>query len=393
MTIFGDNVLKVDDKAAYKAHLQKWQPPAVLFYEIELDYAREIKQAFPNMEVILRFWPDGDVYKRLTPEQWLNQHEAQAAGGLTLYTTNEAGLGQDVIDWHLDLMKRAAFRGVKLCLLNPATGTWDLPDLPRLRPLLVLASTHRDLFVIGLHTYAGGIITSGIRGGNPDNAGVQIGQPGGLNLVNRENWSQVKPTDTFFHIGRHKILTNFCKGLDLNPRFGLTEIGFDFTSDIGAWLNAIGQRTGQTSVNGWRSLISYWREIFPDWSPEMAYVKQFEWAEKTLLDGVDFGLFFAHGDDGNWGNYNIANSAIPALFEADATAIATQPAPIVTQPVNAPEKPDSSPAQPVTTGNSSDKPTTPALDTAAIRMKLQALKLALGTLTDEVDTLLNSLPA
>lgn len=338
--LFSYNILKVDDKPTLLAHLQQLNPPAVLFYETELDFARQVKQALPNCEVIIRFWPDSDVYRQLTPQQWLDQHMAQSMGGLMLYTTNESGLSQAVIDWHVTLMYLAIERKVKLCLLNPSTGTWDASDMPRLLPLFQLASQHRDLFVIGLHSYAGGIITSGIRGGFPNHAGVQPGLEGGLDLTNVNNWSQVLPGDTKFHVGRHKIIVDYCKAQGLNPRLGLTEAGFDFTGDIAGWLNTLPHNGG--SINGWRTLQPYWNVEFPQWSSEQAFVEQWKWAEPNLCAGLDFVLFFCHGNDGSWGNYDIAGTSIPGrlLDYAKKTATGTHPAipppPVVTPPAPTP---------------------------------------------------------
>jgi hypothetical protein len=328
MQLFGYNNLSIPDKGLYKVHIRKLKPAASLFYNNELDFAREIKAEFPAMAVIYRNWPDQDVHKKWTPAQWLDHRADEARGNLMLYTTNESGCDQAIIDWHLELMEQCIPLHIPLCLLNLGTGLWDDVDMPRLRPLLKLAGEHRDLFVLGLHEYAGTIITSGIRGGWPNNAGVEPGKPGGTDLTVVDNWKQVKPTDTFFHIGRHKIVLDYCDAEHIPaPRIGLTEVGFDYTGDIAGWIDPIARQTGFSSVNGWHTLTGYWREIFPDWTPERAYIEQFKWAAPILLRGVDFALFYCYGEDGNWPNYRVDNSAIPALLEA--TVAATEEHPIV----------------------------------------------------------------
>lgn len=340
MTLFGYNILSIPDKAVFLAHIERLKPPALLFFQNELDFARQIKAQHPDIKILLRNWPDSDMYKRQTPDQWLNEHAPQSEGGITLVTTNEAGLGDDNIRWHVELMQKAAARKIPLCVLNPATGTWDTNDFPRLDPLLKLASDHRDLFVIGLHSYAGAVITSGLYGGLPNNAGVQIGEPGGKNLIPRAAWPAPADGITKFHIGRHEWLVDYCKQHGFNPRFGLTECGFDYLSDIGNWMNTL-DRGSNTSVNGWHTLRTQWMKWWPEFSTaEKAYVEQFRYAAANLLKGLDFALFFAFGDDGNWTAYNVANTPIPALLEGIAA-----PAPVII-PI-APEKPVEPPVRPI----------------------------------------------
>lgn len=385
--IFGYNCLRIPDKGAFTAHLKALKPPAILLYNTELDFARQLKAQFPAMEVIMRNWPDKDVHKTLTPQQWLDKRGGEAAGGLTLYTTNESGIDDKLINWHISLMRLCIPLKIKLCIVNQYTGGWDINDMPRLRPLLELAGQHPDLFTLGLHTYCGGIITSGVRGGNPDDAGVIPGTPGGLDLTKRDNWKQVSATDTFFHIGRHKMILEYCQKQGITPpKIGITEIGFDSTGDIGSWLQAIGNRTGHQSINGWHTLTDYWRTIFPDWSAEMAYVEQFLWAQDVLLKGAAWALFYAYGDDGNWPNYNVQNSAIPALLEAKVRVTQESPAippiapPIVIPPVVI------VPVTPVTP---------PQSDAAAIHAELQATLLIVqqvrATINDEMTAALKLL--
>lgn len=331
--LFGYNVLKVDDKAAFKVHQAKLQAPAHLFYGPELDFAREMKRDFPDLITIIRNWPDSELHKRYTPTQWIREHETQAAGGLYLYTMNESGLSQEVIDWHLELMDIAIAKGIHLVLLNPATGTWDKPDYARLAPLFRKASEHKDLFIIGLHAYAGGVITSGLLGGYPGNAGIASSPndaPGtkGRNLIPRDKWPKRDEIlhMTTFHLGRHSWLMNYCESIGLKgdkmPRFALTETGFDYLGDIGAWLNTL-NHAGYDSVNGWRTLTEQWWQWFG--IREQAYTEQFQYAAESLLNGLEFALFYAYGDDGNWPNYNIANSSIPERLELLYAGATTPP--------------------------------------------------------------------
>src|SRR5688572_7551881 len=77
------------------AHLKTIQPNAVLVMD-GVGLAQEIKSLLPNTTVISRIYPDDDIHKRLTPEQWLERRAPEAQHGLYLYTTNEAGFGQDL---------------------------------------------------------------------------------------------------------------------------------------------------------------------------------------------------------------------------------------------------------------------------------------------------------
>src|SRR5258707_14237767 len=71
----------------------------------------------------------------------------------------------------------------------------------------------------------------------------------------------------------------------------------------------------------------------------MAYVEQFAWAAENLLQGDEFALFFAYGDDGSWSNYDISNSAIPALLEAKARVTQEHPVTPVQPPAAPPNPP------------------------------------------------------
>ncbi len=377
--IYGYNVLKVDDKARLLDNIRKLKPLAMLFYNDQLDFAKQVQAEFPTMTVLYRQWPDGEPHKKYTPSQWLDKYATPATKDLMLYTSNESGLGDDLITWTISLMNLCVARKQKLCILNPATGTWNVGDMPRLRALLELAGKHPDLFVLGLHEYAGGVITSGIRGGFPSHAGVDPNGPDkdkGANLIPRDNWPQPPGVfaETKFHVGRHEWILNYCKAQGIKPpRIGLTECGFDFLGDIGNWLLKIGQESGQVSVNGWRTLVDTWRKWWPDISPEMAYVKQWEYAEKALLTGVEFALFFAYGDDGSWANYNIANSAIPALLEA--TRVSDPPVPT---PIPAPPLPPPPPLPPIV------DPAEERMRKQSYLLKLAAISRLLEQLRDEI---------
>lgn len=333
-SFYGYNCLSIPDKGAFLSHIRRLQPRSLLFYNSELDFARQVKAEFPDMVVIYRHWPDAEIHKNISPAKWIELHEAEAAGGLYLYTENESGLDQSVIDWHMQVMDLAIVKGLHLVLLNPATGTWDTQDYARLAPLFRKAGEHRDLFIIGLHSYAGGIITSGIGGGYPGNAGIASNPndaPGskGKSLIPRSSWPMrnalIQDRTTLFHLGRHMWLLQYCNDNHIPmPRFALTETGFDYLGDIGAWLNTL-SHTGYGSVNGWHSLKEQWHYWWGGY-PDEDYVIQFKYAVENLLSGLEFALLYCYGDDGHWGNYNVANSDIPSLLESTNVPVAS-PAP------------------------------------------------------------------
>lgn len=330
---YGYNILNIPDKGAFLSHIRRLRPKALLFFQHEIDFARQVHDEFPDMVVIIRHWPDGEVHKYMTATQWIDTFQSHAQGGLYLQTTNESGLDKAVIDWHVQVMNLAIQRGIRLCLLNPATGTWDNPDYAVMRPVLELAGKHRDLFIIGLHSYAGGVITSGLLGGYPINAGVASSPndaPGskGRNLIPQPLWpkrDEILHTTTF-HIGRHSWIMNYCHDNNIPmPRFALTETGFDYLGDIGAWLNTL-DHSGFDGVNGWHTLRSQWAAWWGI-SGEQAYFEQLKYAAENLLIGLEFALLFAYGDDGSWPNYNVANSALPALLEGLNTTPPPPPVP------------------------------------------------------------------
>ena len=237
-------------------HLHQIQPAAVLVMD-GLGLAREIKKLLPETIVINRIYPDDDIHRHVSPEDWLNSREPQAEGGIFQYTTNEAGFSQDMIDWHVRLMELAASRHVPLVVGNMSVGTPQAEEWANARRMLELLDQHRDLFILGLHEYACAVITSGFLGGYPDHAGVppKSGLPG-RDLIPANNWpgrGEAAPM-TMFHCGQFKFLVNYCNDNGLKPpRIILTEHGFDDVSDIKPWTDTLTKTGDYMTIRGWKS--------------------------------------------------------------------------------------------------------------------------------------------
>ena len=342
------NVRQIPDKAKLSAHLRtlhdRGRLKAILFYHYEIQYARMVKQAYPDCAVILRHWPDEDIHNRMTPEQWLGQYAPAADGGLILYTTNEPGWSDKLIDWHVRLLELCP-PSIQLCILNLGVGQPQPAQWPRAARLLQLAAKRGD--ILGLHEYAGGVITSGFLGGWPDNAGVAPtpeNKGKGRDLTTRWPSAAEAATMTTFHCGRWRFLRDYAKDVGLVlPRIVITEHGFDFTSDIGTWLNNLPRTAGYSDINGWRTLETYWRRLFPQWDATTACFQQLAYANETLYDGVLAQLVFDYADDPNWRNYHVYG-ALESHLERYNAPVVTPPVvqpPSTPPPVNQPPEEES----------------------------------------------------
>ncbi|MBI1279617.1 MAG: hypothetical protein GC179_15930 [Anaerolineaceae bacterium] len=322
----------------FMQHIERIQPTA-LFVMDALGLAREIKSALPKTMVIHRNWGvtggDDAVFAKVSPQQWLDLRSAEAAGGIMLHTSCEPGWGQDVIDWHVKLMELAAPRGIPLVIGNWAVGTPQPDQWPMARRMLELLDQHRDLFVLGLHEYAAGVITSGLIGGAPDD-------PQHPNFVPVENWPDDVSKLTLFHCGRFRFLVNYCHSIGLRPpRIILSEHGFDDVSDIKPWLNGLRVNSPYLNIRGWKSLQDQWSDWYGGrgWSAQRAMFEQLAWADRTIYQNspVEAQCIFCWGHTSKeWEQFDVAEAAeFHSLLEAYAQQ---QPAPSV-QPVGQPAAP------------------------------------------------------
>src|SRR5690242_15747959 len=116
----------VRNEEALLTFLRKIDPVAVLVMD-GLGLCYKILGSLPQCIVIDREYPDGDTHFRMTPTAWLNDRAAKLPAGTNLwfYTTNEPGWSQDLISWHVNLIKENAKRQnpLKLVIANLSVGT------------------------------------------------------------------------------------------------------------------------------------------------------------------------------------------------------------------------------------------------------------------------------
>lgn len=334
MSKFGYNVMSVPDRARLYDHARKLQPPAMLFYSHMGGTAQEFAASFPNTAVILRSWPDGTDVLMEAPDKWLDRVSKGVPDNIYLYTCNEVGWSPALINWHVQVMKLAIQRKRRLCILNMGVGQPGPDSWKDAKELVTLASQHRELFILGLHEYAGGVITSGLIGGDPK-------------FIQPETWPAASQTKalTRWHCGRLKFLVDQCREWGIQaPRVVVTEAGFDFTGDIGTWLNKLRFTPPNKSINGWKTLVDQWRDWWPVWSAEEAYAKQLQWAQDALWADAEGVLLFGWGDSGGWSAYDVSAAGVlqAQLENAPAPVVAppvTPPAPTPAPPPEQPQTP------------------------------------------------------
>lgn len=303
----------VPDRPHLFDFLMRMQPAAVLVLD-NLDLARQIKQRIPACTVIFREYEHNRLLHEVyPPEQWLNAHAHQAEGSIALNVMNEQRFDTPTLKWLCDLMLLAVPRDISLVLGNFAVGNPEPSDWTLAREFLSLLNTYRNLFILGLHEYAGGVITSGLYGGYPDNAGVEPGEAGGLNLVPSSNWPKDVASVTRWHCGRFKFLLDFCKDTSIKPpRIILTEHGFDDTSDIKPWLDKLPKTEPYQNIRGWRSLRNAWETWYGrEWRPERVYFEQLKWANEMIYANspVEAQCIFCWGHSSDdWIQFDIAEA-------------------------------------------------------------------------------------
>lgn len=341
----------IKDATRLKQHLLKINPTVVLFLD-GLGAAKETKAALPNTIVIHRNYGvtngDDDVHIKITPQRWMELRAKESEGDIYLYTSNEPAFDQKCIQWHVDLMELAAKQGVKLVIGNWAVGNPGPDDWGQAKRMLELLDQHRDLFILGLHEYACGIVTSGLYGGYPNNAGVQPGTAGGQDLVPKDKWPKDVSKITMWHCGRFHFLLNYCQKNNIKPpRIILTEHGMDDVSDIKGWAEKLDKTANYSSIRGWKSLRSQWDKWFNPvgWSAERGYFEQLAWADQVIYHNsvVEGQCVFSWGHTSDvWEQFDVAEATeFQKLLEAYAaqggdaqsTANVVTTTPVVTQPV------------------------------------------------------------
>jgi hypothetical protein len=331
------NVVGIGDAGKLMAHLLKIQPKAALFYGQDIEFARAVKSALPDTAVLIRHWPDENAW-HTPPLDYVNRYAPTVGSDLYLVLNNESGFSQEFLDWTLAVMKLCVERKVHAAVLNLNTGTPKPEEWPKARAILELASQHSELFVVSLHEYAGAVVTSGLYGGWPDNAGVAPGQSGGKNLIPPENWPKSIDGVTAFHMGRYHFLLSYCKSIGLKPpRIIITESGFDTTGDILGFLDKQPRTPPYSSLSGWKTLVNAWKRFWPQWTAMQAYFNQIRYAIETYYQDAEAVLVFGWVNGGEWDFDDLSQQQEwQDALEAYVSAPAPTPAP-VPQPVPVPE--------------------------------------------------------
>ncbi len=214
---------------------------------------------------------------------------------------NEPPFNKEVVEWLTELLRLAAPRGIPLIVGNWAVGNPAPEQWAMAREMLQLLDQHRHLFILGLHEYAGGVITSGLIGGNPT-------------FIQPQTWPQDVKQIARFHMGRFKFLMDYCDSVGIRcPRIILTEHGFDDTSDIKAWEETLKKTSPYMNIRGWKTLRGQWQDWFGGlgWSPERAYFEQLAWADRTIYQNspVEAQCIFCWGHSSkDWEQFDVSDA-------------------------------------------------------------------------------------
>lgn len=303
--------------------------------------ALEIKAASPTTNVISRhYFPDGTWYKA-TPKDFLDYLDrAKVPDELWNFCENESGINPA---WNIELIHLNAQRVKprKLAILSLAVGTPPNPDEwkdPKVLELLRLCDQYREWVVIALHEYFIGVVTSGLIGGAPDNAGVPLNGPKvGENLIPKAAWPKKERNLTRWHMGRFAFMVNACKTANppINPpRVVLTEAGADDVSDIKAWAEKLEMTPPYTSIRGWRSLVNQWAKWYPGVSTDQVYADMLTYATDVIYADsvVEGGCIYCWATpDPKWIQFDVEpyEDFIAALEKAvDVPIVQTKPIPM-----------------------------------------------------------------
>lgn len=351
---------RVTDRDRLLTHLTMLHPVALLVLDGK-GLGREIKQVLPDTQVIIREYGDkGDdtLHLQMSPEQFLKARAHLSEGGLyPLYTTNEPGFDANVINWHVQVMELAAAQRIPLVVGNFAVGLPRPEEWPLARRMLELLDQHRDLFVLGLHEYGGGVMTSGLVGGAPNGMAADGTGPHHPDYILPENWPAKAAGLTQFHCGRFNFMRLYCESVGIRPpRVILTEHGMDDLGDIKFWTSRLKVRPPYLNIRGWKTLTDQWLDWYHDargWSPERAYFEQLRWADRAIYQGsiVEAQCVFSWGhSSGRWEQFDVADAIeTQSLLEVYAAlavpAPQPEPPPVVVTPAPVPE-PQPEPEQP-----------------------------------------------
>ena len=307
----------VKDTPYLKSVLRDIDPAAVLVMD-GLGLLLELKSILPNTICIDRRYPDVDV-NSTSPEAWLDEKAARVGNtGVWSYTTNEPGLGKDVIDWHVRLIKANAKRHFPINIVGVNLGVGQPESWEDAKELLQLADQYRSWFILGLHEYAAVVPTSGFIGGNPEERKLALASqwPRGYEL------EKIKPPHSgMYHCGRVFVMNDFCRRNNIKPpRVILTEHGFDHLNDLEAWYQTLHRTSQFGDIRGWKTLVEQWRVFFPQWSEGRTLFETLAYMDSELYKGsnVEAQLIFCWGYiDKQWETFDVATNTVFHSFLKD----------------------------------------------------------------------------
>lgn len=332
----------VQDRTYLKGVVKQLAQTWILVMD-DLGLAKELLNDNPNLNVIWREYPDDDFNKFPSVADWINQKLKKLADAgnpnVWVYVMNEAGFH---FDWQSQLMISMEYRSWPF---NIVVGNWPVGnptgDIPLFwssqesQRFLGLASQFRKHVVVGVHEYNQGIITTGMYGGAPDHAGVNIGESGGLNLIPMDNWPKDVNGITMFHVGRYRFMVDACKNF-APPRVVITEAGFDALGNMEAWFKANG---------GWKNLKDLWAS-WGHTDSELFYWQQWDYAcrviysYKGVVEGVLLFQYGAKSGGTDWSSYDVeeAHKLHELMIHGSDTSVPVIPPvePPVNPPVEAP---------------------------------------------------------
>jgi hypothetical protein len=240
-----------------------------------------------------------------------------------VYTNNESGADEQLAAWLVEVISIGAARGMRFVVLNSSVGTPHQDDWYKARELLQVAGAMRDNVIIGLHEYAGGVVTSGFIGGEPG-------------FIQPSTWPEDTSDLTLWHMGRYRFLLKYCRDSNLPiPRILITEWGFDDLGDIKAWTDRLQKTPPYENIRGWRSLKNQWQAWFGK-SEQKALAQQLFYADDAIYGPeVEGYQVFCWGKSPDWLQFDVSD-ALEWHAALEARAAETEPQP---QPEPTPEPP------------------------------------------------------
>lgn len=333
MTRIGENVLTVDN--TLRPHMEKMNPGGMVYFQNDINEALWAKARFPKSNIVIRYWPDAETYRKWPDvTQWVAARSNLIGTGIILQTMNEGGFNPEIIAWHERLLTYLINSGIDLRvgLLGLNVGTPKPEEWPMADNMFRLMAKLRGRAFLILHEYFGSVVTSGFIGGNPNNAGVAPGQPGGTNLIPFNAWPNNPQAMTMWHVGRYKFLEHHLNLVGIPvPQIIIGEFGADYLSDIDGWLRSLHSTQGQYDVvDGWRDLWNDWRGWW-NIDPADAYMRQIAYADQKIYDeNIVAIILYGRGATPDWRQYRTDPDMDTRLESYSGVVL---PPPVVIPPV------------------------------------------------------------